>query len=74
MNSSDGGKFLVIFNNELREVMEFKTDAEFGSTGSTKIGTIEIEPGPQHLEVKWVGEKDEGKTMRLDCIRLKNLD
>lgn len=55
-------------------ILDFQTDKEFGATEKAKLGTIKIEPGPQNIELRWVGEKKDGKAMRLDYLKLRNIE
>ncbi len=71
IKSKNGGEFSFQLNESDLQQVNFHTDSEKEETEKITLGTVSIEPGIQTLEINWEGEKEDGKNLSLDYLKLR---
>ena len=73
LKTKDGGKFSLQLNGgEVLEI-DFSTSGD-PSTETLNLGQVDLTRGVQELKLQWLGEKEDGKRMAIDYIKLEKVD
>ncbi len=74
LKSNKGGQFSVSLNGKSLKPIDCFDESEQDVVKEVSLGTVNIKPGVQQLELTWIEEKEKGRTLKIDYLKLNKIN